>query len=74
MIPFHQGMQMTIGGTVKTIYGTLLAVSGDNLGGQLIGGYKQLASATRKCRFCMATAEDMNKKVCIELYMTTPYA
>ena len=58
---------MTIGGEVKTIYGTLLAVSGDNLGSQLIGGYKQLATATRKRRFCMATTEGINKEVYISL-------
>lgn len=34
--------------------GTVTLVSGDNLGSDFIGGYKQLSSAHRKCRFCMA--------------------
>lgn len=59
----QQGMQMIIGGISRTVYGTLLIVSGDNLGSQLIGGFKQLASALRKCRFCMATEEDVSKEV-----------
>ena len=43
--------------------GTLTLVSGDNLGSNFIGGYKHLSSALRKCRFCMAVAEDMREKV-----------
>ncbi len=43
--------------------GSLTLVSGDNLGSNFIGGYKQLSSALRKCRFCMATAEEMKEKV-----------
>ena len=46
-----------------TFQGTLAIVVGDNLGSQYIGGYKQLASALRKCRYCMAIAEDMSQKV-----------
>ena len=38
-------------------------VSGDNLAGNYIGGYKQLSSALRKCRFCMAVVKDMCEKV-----------
>ena len=33
--------------------GTLTVVSADNLASQLIGGYKALNSAFRKCRYCM---------------------
>ena len=58
-----QGVQLTIRGTTKTVYGTLVAVCGDNLGSQLLGGYKQLASSIRKCRYCMATKSDINTKV-----------
>ncbi len=38
-------------------------MSADNLASQLIGGYKCLASALRKCRFCMAIDQDMQSKV-----------
>ena len=43
--------------------GTLTVVSADNLASQLIGGYKALNSAFRKCRYCMATDEQMQSKV-----------
>ena len=56
-------------GTPTTIFGTLVCVSADNLASQLIGGYKQLASATRKCRFCMATKQDVQEKVNIYVYI-----
>ena len=32
---------------------------------QYLGGYKSLASALRKCRFCMAVEADMKSKICI---------
>ena len=38
-------------------------ISADNLASQLIGGYKALNAAFRKCRFCMATDEQMQSKV-----------
>lgn len=52
-----------------TFRGTLAMVVGDNLGSQYIGGYKQLASALRKCRYCMAVAEDMSQKVSYKVYL-----
>ncbi len=32
---------------------------GDNLASQFLGGYKALNSSLRKCRHCMATAEEI---------------
>lgn len=49
----------------KVCRGTLTVVSADNLASQLIGGYKALNSAFRKCRYCMATDEQMQSKVSI---------
>ena len=43
--------------------GALTVVSADNLASQLIGGYKALNSAFRKCRYCMATEEQIQNKV-----------
>ena len=40
-------------------------VSVDNIASQLIGGYKALNAAFRKCRYCMATDEQMQTKVSI---------
>lgn len=43
--------------------GTVTVVSADNLSAQLMGGYKALNSAFRKCRVCMAVEETMQEKV-----------
>ena len=56
-------MVFQLGTTSHTFRGTLILVAGDNLGSQYVGGYKQLASALRKCRYCMAVAEDIQQKV-----------
>ena len=45
--------------------GALTAISADNLASQLIGGYKALNAAFMKCRFCMATDEQMQSKVIV---------
>ena len=58
-----EGVQFQLGKEIYTFRGTLTLVVGDNLGSQYIGGFKQLASALRKCRYCMAVAEDMSQKV-----------
>ena len=42
---------------------TLTVVSADNLASQLIGGYKVLNSAFRKCRYCMATDEQIKARL-----------
>ena len=59
----EEGVVFQFGATSHTFRGTLTLVAGDNLGSQYIGGYKQLASALRKCRYCMAVAEDIQQKV-----------
>ena len=53
---------------MQSFRGTITLVVGDNLGSQYIGGYKQLASALRKCRYCMAVSDDMQQKVCTYMY------
>ena len=47
----------------KLFYGTIVLASADNLASQQLGGYKQLASAYRRCRYCMATRDNMDKQV-----------
>jgi len=54
---------MYINGREDTIYGTLIIASADNLSSQLLRGYKGLASALRRCCFCMAVKSDMETKV-----------
>ena len=56
-----------IDGCDKVFRGTIILGTADNLASQLLGGYKGLASALRKCRFCMAISEDMATKVIILL-------
>ena len=43
--------------------GTIIAVPGDNLASQYLGGYRGLSSAIRKCRQCVAVDEDVQTKV-----------
>ena len=47
----------------RTFKGTINLVTADNLAIWDLGGYIALASALRKCVSCMATGEDMCKKV-----------
>ena len=70
-LPQDEGVMFQLGKTSKTFRGTITLVVGDNLGSQYIGGYKQLASALRKCRFCMAISDDMQQKVRMLLYTNT---
>lgn len=59
----EEGVDFNVNGEIATFHGTLTVVSADNLASWGIGGYKALASAHRKCRFCMATSEDIHSKV-----------
>ena len=56
-------MTLKINGIEEMFHGTLIIGSADNLSSQLLGGYRKLASALRKCRFCMAVKSDMETKV-----------
>lgn len=64
---------MNINGREERFCGTLVTVSADNLASQQVGGYKSLASATRKCRFCMAVSDDMSTKVLCPMYSYISY-
>ena len=50
-----EGVTFNIHGVAHNFRGTLTLVSADNPASHLLGGYKSLTSALRKCRFCMAT-------------------
>lgn len=69
-------MEFCLGSCTYTFRGTITLTCGDNLASYFVGGYKQLSSAFRKCRFCLAVSTDMQEKVsfmymCIQrtLYM-----
>ncbi|KAE8741491.1 hypothetical protein FOCC_FOCC012976 [Frankliniella occidentalis] len=51
---FEDGIQLPSG---TKVYGTLIAVIGDNLGQHCMGGFKEGFTATRCCRICMARFE-----------------
>jgi hypothetical protein len=56
------GTVVNVKGKKTTLYGTLVIVSADNLAAHLIGGYKSLHAAFRKCRYSMITSEDIGSK------------
>jgi hypothetical protein len=58
-----EGVSFTIHGNQFNFRGTLTMVVADNLASQLIGGYKSLNAAMRRCRFCMATSFNFAEKV-----------
>uniref|UniRef100_A0A1X7UBD0 C2H2-type domain-containing protein n=1 Tax=Amphimedon queenslandica TaxID=400682 RepID=A0A1X7UBD0_AMPQE len=60
------GVTLWINGKSHTIHGTVSVMAADNLASWSIGGYKTLASAKRKCRFCMATSDDFKTKFSFE--------
>ena len=47
----------------ERVRGTLVLVSADNLAAHSLGGYRSLSSSIRRCRHCMATAEETRSKV-----------
>nr|CAH0100559.1 unnamed protein product [Daphnia galeata] len=56
----EEGVPVTIKGKRVLVRGTLSAVIADNLGSHQIGGFKiGFAKGFRKCRFCMATDEQI---------------
>jgi len=48
---------------VVTLHGSLVSVSGDNLGSHAVGGFKGSCTALRPCRHCMVTYNEMKDKV-----------
>lgn len=56
-----------IDGQMMAFRGTLVLCSADNPAACLIGGYKCLHSAFRKCRTCMVVDSDMQTKVLLWL-------
>ncbi len=55
-------MSLSIDNQLVSVRGTLANVSADNPAACLLGGFKQLHSAFRKCRSCMAVSDDMRTK------------
>ena len=47
------------------MFGTITAISADNIGSLLLGGFKGSCSAFKLCRLCMATKEESQKWVSV---------
>ena len=62
-------MPFIINGKTEYIRGTLILGCGDNPAANLMGGFKNLTSAFRKCRSCMAIARDIQTKVSLYTYV-----
>lgn len=59
----EDGVDMVIKGRTVKIYGTFAALTADNLASYAIGGFMQCFSrGFRKCRYCLATEEDIEIK------------
>lgn len=56
-------MSLSLDGVETNFRGTLTLCSADNPAACVLGGYKYLHSAFRKCRSCMAVDSDMQTKV-----------
>ena len=54
-------------GVPRVFYGTVAAVSADNLGALALGGFKESCSAYCCCRQCLATHDTAKTKVCNNL-------
>ena len=52
-----------INGDTYKVRGTITVLSADNFSAQLKGGYEALHAALRKCCYCMAIDDDMQRKV-----------
>ena len=59
----YDGITVISDGQCETFKGTISLISGDNLASHYLGGFKSPSGALRKCRHCMATAEDIQKQV-----------
>ncbi|KAG1704000.1 Protein disulfide-isomerase A4 [Nymphon striatum] len=53
------GYEFTIGGQPRTFRGSIAYCSGDNLGSQLLGGFKQGSQSHRRCRVCMGDPDTL---------------
>lgn len=50
-------------GSKRTFFGTIAAISADNLGSLALGGFKESCTAYRMCRHCMATSNTAKTQV-----------
>ena len=59
----HDGVEFVVNDKKMQFRGTVIVVSADNISAQIVGGFKALSAAFRKCHYCMATDDTMQTKV-----------
>ena len=70
----QHGIEIEVDGHVRSVKGTVLALLADTLAAHQLGGFKiGVGFSLRKCRTCMATAEDMYTALCIAIVPQKPY-
>ncbi|XP_046858574.1 uncharacterized protein LOC124452023 [Xenia sp. Carnegie-2017] len=55
------GYEFIINNQRRCFAGTIAFISGDNLGSQYLGGFKQGSQSYRKCRVCMGNATEITE-------------
>ena len=62
---------MEVNGVTKNVHGTVMVLLADTLAAHQLGGFKiGVGLSLRKCRNCMATADDVQNKV---MFMNITY-
>jgi len=61
LIALENGVEMSISGQIRTVYGAVVMWSGDNLGIHQIFGFSQSFKADKCCHFCYASDEDRQR-------------
>jgi len=57
------GHEFKLNGEAIVMFGTIAAISADNLGSLALGGFKESCSTYWICRHCMATREESKSNV-----------
>ena len=71
----QHGVEIEVDGHVRSVKGTVLALLADTLAAHQLGGFKiGVGFSLRKCRTCMATAEDIRyTALCIAIVPQKSY-
>lgn len=69
VVLMQHGIEIEVDGHIRNVKGTVMVLLADTLAAHQLGGFKVgVGFSLRKCRHCMATAEDIQSKVCICSY------
>ena len=65
------GHEFKLNGEAIIMFGTIAAISVDNLGSLALGGFKESCSVYRICRHCMGTREESKSNVSLVLKLSS---